>query len=94
MHGVAWRVFFTLSLTRAGSGSTSSATDSHRNNEENARLRLELESVRRDYGELRRYVEGIEAVLRSLPVSVTDWVAGILKMSPLHGSKESSVDPK
>lgn len=58
------------------------------------RVRRDYQRLIWEYTRLREYTEGIETILKSLPTTVTDWVAGITKGSPLQSGYEPPVEPE
>lgn len=69
-------------------------TDADGQGSDDEQRRRDYQRLVWEYRRLREYTEGIETILRSLPTTVTDWVAGITKGSPLQSGYEPPVDPE
>ncbi len=79
-------------IIRVNVGARITSTDGQDSDED--RMRRDYQRLIWEYTRLRDYTEGIESILKSLPTTVTDWVAGITKGSPLQSGYEPPVDPE
>ena len=79
-------------IIRVNMGARITGADGQDSDDE--RLRRDYQRLIWEYTRLREYTEGIETILKSLPTTVTDWVSGITKGSPLQSGYEPPVEPE
>lgn len=79
-------------IIRVNMGARITGVDGQDSDDE--RVRRDYQRLIWEYTRLREYTEGIETILKSLPTTVTDWVAGITKGSPLQSGYEPPVEPE